>query len=136
MQLAMQAAIQVREKTELGKGMKAESSFSCSVVPEGGTVAVPVTLQPGGCYTALAQSFPNVTEIDVALKPNFGPTPPPLLMALANQPFAQDNESGPTAAIGKGRDCFKVLLPIPAVALVEVTARAGAGPIAVQLYRK
>jgi hypothetical protein len=135
-QLALQTAIQSREKAELGPGMKKEGTFRCEKVTEGGSTKVPVTLQPGRCYTFLAHSFPNVTEVNVFVKPNFGPQPPPLLAGFANMVFAQDAETGPTASIGKGTDCFKNPLPLPGAAVVDVVSQAGAGPVALQIYSK
>ena len=97
---------------------------------------VPVMLQPGKCYTFLAQSYPNVSELDLTLKPNFGNPPPPILAMFANQPIAQDSDLGPAATVGKGSQCFKNPFPIPGLAIVEVKARTGAGPVAVQVYSK
>ena len=136
MQLALQTALKAREKGELGLGMKPESGFACMTVPEGGSASVPVMLQPGKCYTFLAQSYPNVSELDLTLKPNFGNPPPPILAMFANQPIAQDSDLGPAATVGKGSQCFKNPFPIPGLAIVEVKARTGAGPVAVQVYSK
>ncbi|MBM4375682.1 MAG: hypothetical protein FJ095_11405 [Deltaproteobacteria bacterium] len=136
MQVLLQGAIKAREKAELGPGMKPESGFVCMTVPEGGSATVPVMLQSGRCYAFLAQSLPNVSEVDLALKPNFGNPPPPLLAAFASAPFAVDSDVGPAATIGKGAQCFKNPLPIPGLALVEVKARTGAGAVAVQVYSR
>jgi hypothetical protein len=136
MQLALQTALKAREKGELGQGMKPESGFACMTVPEGGSASVPVMLQPGRCYTFLGQSFPNVSELDITLKPNFGNPVPPLLAMFANQPIAVDSDVGPAATVGKGAQCFKNPFPIPGLAVVEVKARTGAGPVAVQVYSK
>lgn len=134
--LALQTAIQARAKKEVSFGMKPEGAFACQKVNEGGSASVAVTLQPGRCYTFLAHSYPDVTEIDVYLKPNLGPNPAPLLQAFAGAPFAQDSDTGPNAAIGRNKDCFKNPLPIPGAAIVEVTSRTGAGPVAVQVYSR
>jgi len=136
MHLALQTAIQARAKKDLSFHMKPEGAFTCQTVNEGESATVPVTLQPGRCYSFLAHSFPNVTEIDVFLKPNFGNPAPPLLAAFANMVFAQDSETGPVASIGPGKNCFKNPMPIPGAAMVEVTARIGSGPVAVQVYSK
>ncbi len=136
MQLALQTAIKGREAAEVSAGMKPESTFNCQVVQAGGTMSVPVNLLQGKCYTFLAHSFPNVTDIDLFLKPNFGPTPPPLLAPFANTVVAQDSEQGPTASIGKGQNCFKNPFPIPGPVIAEVTAKQGEGPIAIQVYVK
>ena len=137
MQVAMQAAIGERAKKELSPGLKPESNFTCMLVAEGGTVQVPVTLQPGKCYAVIAHSYPNITDIDVYLKPNLGPNPPPLLLPFANMVLAQDSEQGPIASIGSGQNqCYKNPLPMPGAAVVEGVAKAGAGPLAIQIYVK
>lgn len=136
MTLALQTAIQAREKKEVTFGMKPEGAFTCQRVAEGTAATVAVTLQPGKCYTALAGSFPNVTEVDVFLKPNFGEPPPALLAPFANMVLSQDTETGPTASIGQGKNCYKNPLPVPGAAMVEVKARTGSGPVAVQVYSK
>lgn len=137
MQVAMQAAIEERAKKELGFGLKPEGAFSCTLVADGEKVTVPVTLQPGKCYAVIAHSYPNITDIDLFLRPNLGPNPPPLLIPFANMVLAQDSEQGPIASIGSGKNnCYKNALPIPGAAVAEAVAKAGAGPLAVQVYSK
>jgi hypothetical protein len=135
MTLSLKTAIEGRHARELGGSMKAEGAFRCEYVPEGGKITVPVTIQQG-CYTILAHSFPNVTEIQLYLKPNLGPNPTPPLSAFVNQVIAEDSETGPTGAIGKAPNCFKNPLPVPFPMMVEMVAKTGAGPIAVQVYSK
>ncbi len=135
MQVALQTAIEAR-KSELGFGMKPEGAFGCETVAEGGTMTVAVSLQPGRCYTVLANSFPNVSEVDLFLKPNLGPNPPPLLASFSGMVMAQDSETGPIASIGGGKSCYKNPLPVAGAAVIEVTARTGGGPVAVQVYSK
>src|SRR5262245_33150459 len=66
--LAMTTAIQGRAAAEAPK-MQAEGQPVCGVVQEGKSTSGPVfVLQPGMCYTVLAQSLPGVTEVDVALE--------------------------------------------------------------------
>jgi hypothetical protein len=139
MTLALKTAIEARAKKELSPGMKPEGVFTCQLVAEGGTVQVPVTVQAGKCYAALAHSFPNVTELDLIAKPNLGPNPNPLLAPIATLVFGQDVETGPTASVGGGANCMKHpggLITIPVAAIAEATAKAGAGPVAVQVYVK
>ncbi len=136
MSAALQTAIQARAKQELSWGMKAEGAFVCETVSQGGAAKVAANLQPGRCYTFVAESFPNVTELDVFLKPNFGPTPPPLLAVAANTVLAQDSDNGPRATIGRGKNCYKWPFPLPAAVVVHATARTGAGPVAVQVYSR
>ena len=136
MSSALQTAIQTRAKTELSWGMKAEGAFVCETLPQGGSAKVATNLQPGRCYTFVAESYPNVTELDLFIKPNFGPTPPAVLAAVANTVLAQDGDNGPRATIGKGKNCYKWPFPLPAAVVVEATARAGTGPVAVQVYSR
>jgi hypothetical protein len=136
MQVALQAALKGREKAEVGFGMSPEGAFACETVVDQGKVSVPVTLQPGKCYTFLAHGFPNITDIDLFLRPNLGAGAPPLLAGFAGVVLAQDSDQGPIAAIGKGKNCFKNPFPIPGAAVVEAVTKQGGGPLAVQVYSK
>ncbi|MBW2453224.1 MAG: hypothetical protein JRI68_01885 [Deltaproteobacteria bacterium] len=134
MALALKTALKAREPSELTAGMTPDGSYRCLVLDPGQTVAVPITLQPGRCYTFLAHGFPNVIELDLRLKPNLGPNVSPTLSALGSAVLAQDNTSGPVTSIGSGKTCFKNALPIPMAARVEAIAVQGGGPVAVQSY--
>jgi hypothetical protein len=134
--LALKTAIEGRQKAELSAHMKPEGVFRCEMVNEGGTIEVPVTLQQGKCYSMLAGSFPNITEVDMKLVFNLTDNVPPVFQAIKDQPAAQDSETGPTASIGRKGSCFKNPWPLPAPMKVVVTATSGAGPLAVQVYSK
>jgi len=54
MHLALQTAIQARAKKDLSFHMSPEGAFTCQTVNEGESATVPVTLQPGKCYSFLA----------------------------------------------------------------------------------
>jgi hypothetical protein len=140
MQLALQTAIQQKAKQDLGPAMKTDGNLVCEQVAEGGTIYAPFTFQAGKCYSAIAYAFPNVTEVDIKAKPDMGAAPNPLLAPFANIVVAQDSDTGPVAVVGKGKDCFKHpgagLAAIPFAAKVEVQARVGGGPVAVQIYSK
>ena len=136
MQLALQTAIKGREQAEVGFGMKPEGAFACENIADQGKVSVPVSLLPGKCYTFLAHGFPNITDIDLFLKPNLGPKPPPLLAGFAGVVLAQDSDQGPIASIGKGKGCFKNPFPIPGAGVVEAVSKQGGGPLAIQVYSK
>lgn len=135
---ALQAAIKGREKGDVAAGMKPEGVAGCEQLPPGGTFSLPLTLHPGRCYTIVAQALGNVSEVDVFLKPNFGADVPPLLAPFANTPLAQDQDTGQSATIGKGSQCFKNPFPIPGPVRIEVLARTASdsGPVAVQAYSK
>lgn len=135
-QLALQTAIEARAKKEVQGAKPVGTTINCEFLAEGGTLTVPVQLQSGKCYTVLAHSMGNVTDIDMFLKLNVGPNPPPALAALSPV-LGQDAENGPTASIGAGGSCYKQAIPlIPIAAQVEATAKVGAGPIAVRIYEK
>ena len=136
--LALKQAITGREKAELSGLMKPEQVFRCEHVLEGGTIEIPVTVQPNKCYSALAGSFPNITEVDLKVVLNFDGELPAGLNAFKNTVFAEDAETGPTAAIGRSPSCIKNLTPLmlPVPVKVIATAREGAGPMAIQVYSK
>ncbi len=135
--LALKTAIEGRKTAELSSTMKPEGVFRCELVAEGGGFEVPVTIQPGKCYSALAGSFPNITEVDMRLLLNAVENLPPLLAGLKDQPAAQDSETGPTAAIGRKDSCYRLPPLAPPIPMkVVVTATAGAGPLAVQIFSK
>ena len=131
-QVALRSAIQAREKSELAAGMKPEGAFGCSVLAPGQTVVVPLTLAVGRCYAFVAHAFPNVTDVEVVLKPNMDPSP--LLPPMAGMALARDNSQGPRSSIGTGTACYKNPLPIPVPVLAEVKAVSGSGPVAIQAY--
>ncbi len=114
--------------------MTPDGAFGCAVLQTGETVTVPITLQPGRCYSFLANSFPPVTEVDVFIKLDLGPSAPPLLAGMSSLVLAQDNTVGPVSAVGAGHNCFKNPMPIPVAAVAEVTAVSGNGPVAIQSY--
>jgi hypothetical protein len=134
-QVALRSAVAAREKRELSAGMKPEGAFGCGMLAPGQTVTVPLTLAPGRCYAFIGHGFPKVTEVDLVLRPNMGPSPP-MLAPFAAAALAQDNSQGPLSSIGTGpaNACYKNPLPIPVPVLAEAKAVAGSGPVAIQAY--
>ncbi|MBI4705520.1 MAG: hypothetical protein HY744_30875 [Deltaproteobacteria bacterium] len=134
-QVALSTQILARAAAE-APGMKPEGAFACERVPEGKGASVPLFMQPGRCYTILGHSFPNVTEVDLhlLLDPLGGAALPG--MAALNPRIAQDADIGAQAAIGRKADCYPYAFPIGAAARVEVVARTGEGPVAVQVFSK
>jgi hypothetical protein len=137
--LAMTTMFQGRAPTEAPK-MQAEGSQICSVVPEGQTTSGQTfMLQPGFCYTVLAQALPTVTEVDVQLELDLagGGALPPGLAALNLKPMlAVDPETGPSGAIGGKQSCYQWVFPVAAAVKVVVKARTGSGPVAAQAYSR
>ncbi|MBW2528485.1 MAG: hypothetical protein JRI23_30195 [Deltaproteobacteria bacterium] len=136
MSLALHTAIKAREKDELAYGMKPDGMLACAQVAEGTSAAARLMLQTGKCYTFIAESFPNVTEVEVQMKLDMGDTPPPILAQFGAMPMAVDQDQGPRATIGRKDGCYKWEFPLPAPVRVEVTARGGDGPVAVQAYSR
>ena len=89
-----------------------------------------VQLQPNKCYTVVATALPPVTEVNVQLvllTPLPGMTPV----------LAVDQDSGPTAVLGKKATCYKWMFgTIPASAKVVVQVTGGSGLVAAQTYEK
>lgn len=136
--LAMTTMFQGRAGTEAPK-MNAEGAPICGVVAEGQTTSGPTFMvQPGMCYTVLAQALPTVTEVDVQLEIDLaGGGMPPALAALNIKPvLAVDSDAGPSAAIGAKQACYTWPFPLPVTAKVVVKSRAGSGPVAAQVYSK
>ena len=126
-----------RSPTE-APSMAPEGGMVCGNVPEGGKVQGNVfMLDPGKCYTVIANGLPNITEIDVALMIDASAAGlPPNIVEMAKSPVAVDSETGPMGTIGPKSNCYRWNLPIPAPVRVVVTAKNGAGPIAAQVFSR
>jgi hypothetical protein len=138
--LALRTAIDTLAKKDLGATMKTDGDTVCMQLAEGQTVTAPFSFQPGGCYSFIAYAFPNVTEVEVRVKPDLGnPANNPIAAMLGNFTGAIDSDTGPSAVIGRKQDCVKHpggLVAIPIAAKAEVVAKNGSGPVAIQVYRK
>lgn len=137
--LAMTTMFQGRAPNDAPR-MQPEGGPICSVVPEGQSASGPTfMLQPGSCYTFLAQALPTVTEVDLQLEIDLGSggSMPPALAALNLKPvLAVDSDTGPTAAIGAKQSCYQWPFPLPATVKLVVKARTGTGPVAAQAYSR
>jgi hypothetical protein len=136
--VAFSSILQERAKTEAPK-MELEGGVVCGTIgTEGGTVDGPTFfMQPGMCYTVLANGLPNVTEVDVQIVGDAAAAGvPPALAQLLSAPLAVDSDTGAMAAIGAKNNCYKWAWPIPAAAKLVVKARTGTGPVGAQVYRK
>jgi len=121
-------------------GMQLEGGLSCGTVPEVQIMTSSTfLLQPGHCYTFLAQAMPSVTEVDMQLVPdlvNGGQVNPAVAALLRGPALAIDTDTGVQATIGLKQNCYKNVLPFPVPAKLEVKARTGSGPVAAQVYKK
>jgi hypothetical protein len=96
----------------------------------GQTLETQVLLQPNKCYTVIATGLPQVTEVNVQLVLQ---TPLPGMTPV----LAVDQDSGPTAVLGKKATCYKWMFgTIPASAKVVVQVTGGTGLVAAQTYEK
>jgi hypothetical protein len=119
--------------------MKPEGAEVCMTVPEGQSASTQVglMLEPGHCYTVLAQGGPSVTEVELKLLLDVSGSVPPALAAMAANPtLAVDSETGSSASIGAKQSCYAWSFPIAGLAKVTATAKTGSGPISLQVYKK
>jgi hypothetical protein len=96
----------------------------------GQTLDTQILLQPNKCYTVIATALPPVTEVNVQLLLQ---TPLPGMTPV----LAVDQESGPTAVVGKKATCYKWMFgTTPASAKFVVQVTGGTGLVAAQAYEK
>jgi hypothetical protein len=137
--LAMTTTFQGRAGSE-APGMQPEGAAICGIVPEGQTISGQMfMLQPGFCYTFLAQALPTVTEVDLQVELDLagGGGVPPALAAFNLKPvLAVDTDTGAQAAVSAKQNCYQWTWPIPAAVKLVAKARTGSGPIAAQAYKK
>ncbi len=123
---ALDAAI-VAQATKDAPGMTAEGAAGHETLQPNGHFGMVVTLQPGKCYTIIAMSPPlQVSELDVHLFML------PLNLESGHSPPTDKNP----AVLGKGAAKTCPISPIPVPYKVDVSARKGAGRIAVAVFSK
>ena len=97
---------------------------------QGQSLDVPIQLTPNKCYTVVAASMGLVTEVNLQIQLV---TPIPGAAPV----LAIDNDSGPSAVLGKKTACYRWMLgTFPAPAKVIVTVAGGSGLVAAQAYEK
>jgi hypothetical protein len=109
-------------------GMQAEGQSAAGQCGEGQSFEIPLTMQPGKCYTVVAVSM-GVQELDAKIAAQPLPQLPPT-------PLAQDSNSGGQAVVGGKGSCFKNAAPLAVPAKVIVTATRGSGAAVAQIYVK
>jgi len=88
-----------------------------------------IMLQPNKCYTVVAAGMPPISELNVQLlAATIIPGMAPVL--------AVDQDTGPSATLGKKPNCYKWALPLPAAVKVVVSAAGGQGLAGAQVYEK
>ena len=123
---ALDLAIQA-QATKDAPGMTSEGQVGRATLQQGEHFGMVVTLQPGRCYTVVAMSAPlQVSELEVKL-----------LMLPLN---IESGRSAPTdknpAVLGKGKNATCPISLIAVPYKVDVTAKKGAGRIAVAVFSK
>ena len=94
----------------------------------GQTLEGSFTFQPGKCYTLVAQ---GAGTTPVGLEMQYVTPIPGLAPSIG-----KSSQSGAQASIGGKANCLRPISPFPAQAKFIVTAKAGAGVIAAQLFSK
>lgn len=111
-------------------GAKAVGSAIAGNFQQGQSLEAQVQMNPGKCYTVVGVGLPQITNLDIALVPAL---PIPGLPAAT---MAADNTVGSTAIVGDKPNCFKWALPMSGMMKVVITAQAGAGVAAAQVFEK
>lgn len=107
----------------LAKGMQPEGNVMKQALKEGETFPFTVTLTAGRCYTIVAVSPKDgVADIDLKM----------LMPPFYTMEVERDKRSDNVAVVGP--QCPITIFPVPY--RVDVTAKKGAGPVAVQLFSK
>lgn len=108
-------------------GMQPEGQELKQTLNEGQHTVMMLTLQAGKCYAIIGFSpLGAVKDLDLNL------LAPPLYMTLAGQDLTHNNTPG----IGAAPNAMCPVVPFPLQYKLDVLARVGSGPIAVQLYSK
>lgn len=93
------------------------------------TLEQQIMLQPNKCYSVVAAGMPPISELNVQfLAVTVVPGMAPVL--------AVDQDTGPSATLGKKPNCYKWALPLPTPVKVVVSAAAGQGIAGAQVYEK
>jgi hypothetical protein len=137
--LATSTAMQSRAAAE-APGMRPEGAPVCGVVAEGQTMTGPMfTLEQGYCYTFIGQSLPPVGQMEMVLQADASALVAPLMPNMANAaqaPLLVSTTPGERVNMGEKQSCYQWAFPVPATVKLILKSRAGAGPIAAQVYRK
>jgi hypothetical protein len=110
----------------MAKGMQAEGAVVKQTLKEGETFPFTVTLTAGRCYAIIAVSPKDgVTDIDMKM----------LMPPFFTMEVDRDKRTDNVAVIGSpSPQCPITMFPVPY--RIDVTAKKGAGPVAVQLFSK
>jgi hypothetical protein len=122
----VEAGLKLRA-AQVAPGMQSEGSELRQELAEGQHAVTMVTLQAGKCYAIVGFSPPGgVKQLNLNL------LAPPLYWTLAGQDLAH----GSTPVLGAAPNPMCPVIALPLQYKLDVFARAGSGPVAVQLYSK
>jgi hypothetical protein len=108
-------------------GMQPEGEELKQTLAEGQHAVIMLTMQAGKCYTILGFSAPGaVRDLDLNL------LAPPFYLTLAGQDMTHNG--APTIGASPNPMCPIIALPLQYK--LDVFARSGGGPVAVQMYSK
>jgi hypothetical protein len=126
---AVQPMITQLASTQTVAGSKALGAAFVGNVGGAQTLEQQIMLQPNKCYSAVAVGMPPISALHVQfVAVTIIPGMAPIL--------AVDQDSGPSAVLGKKPNCYKWVLPLPVAVRVVVTAAGGSGVAAAQVFEK
>lgn len=97
----------------------------------GEAIQTTVEMQPGRCYTVVAESLPGgISELNIEMLPQV------IIPNLPSPILAQDQSTGSSAVLGAQPNCQKWPLPFSGSMRVVVWAAAGQGVAAARVYAK
>jgi hypothetical protein len=107
--------------------MQPEGDMIKQTLTEGQHAVAMITLQAGKCYTLVGFSAPGaVKDLDINM------LAPPFYMTLAGQDLSHNN----TPVIGASPSPMCPVIAFPLQYKLDIFAKSGSGPVAVQLYSK
>ena len=109
-------------------GMSAMGAPFTAQLTEGAHASTMVTMSAGTCYTVVGVSPPAVGVKSLSLSL----LSPPFYTVSAGQSTVNTNES----AIGAGKQAICPIVPLPVQYKIDIFAKSGAGPVAVQVFSK
>ncbi len=120
-------AIKIAQPQYAPSPMQAEGNMSEDTLQAGQRKDVTLTLSGGKCYTIIGASpLGQISNLNITL----------LAPPFYNVNAGTDNMTGNTAVIGGGNSPICPITPFPLQYKLAVTATAGQGTFAVQLYSK
>jgi len=126
---AVQPMLTQLASTQVVAGSKPLGTAVVGNVGGAQTLETQILLQPNKCYSAVAIGSPPIAELNIQfLAVTILPGLAPIL--------ATDQDTGPSAVLGKKPNCYKWALPLPASVKVVVQSASGTGIAGLQVFEK